>query len=632
MLSLMRKHAGTWIIKVILGAIVVVFVFWGVGSWTSQRLSRIAKVNGDWITVDQYRTTYNNLLEQVRRTFGNNLTDELLKTLQLRKRALDQLVDNVLMLQAAEKLNLRVSDEELAQSIRRYDAFQTSGMFDVGRYRRLLEQLNLTPESFEDIQRDSLLVEKLRSLITDTVKVSDDELREWYLWNNSTVSLDYVVVDPKRYSDLDPTDEELMDFFEQNKEPYRTEPQIKVRYLAFKPEAYLSQVKLAEDELRDYYETNLEDFKIPKTVEARHILIKVAQDADADKVAAAKAQIEDILKMAREGQDFGELAKKHSEDTTKDKGGYLGTFGKESMVKPFADKAFSMQAGEISEPVRTRFGWHIIKVEAVNAARTKSYDEAKDEIQKKMQDYYSRALAYEDAEAAYDASYEGGTLDTIAGQRNVKVLETDFFTRQEPPKGISNSGQFAAFAFGLEENEIGDIQDFGDGYYLLQVTQKIPSQIPEFDAVKEKVKQAWIESEQDELAREGAKALLADVKNGLTFEQAAEKFGLTTMHTAFFKRNDSIPDVGYEPEISRVAFTLSEEEKMPAEAIKGQKGYYIVQFKGRNKPSSDGFETEKARLKQGLLQQKKLRTFDAWLSDIRSKASIIIDEKFNQEG
>jgi peptidyl-prolyl cis-trans isomerase D len=622
----MRKHAGTWIIKVILGAIVVVFVFWGVGSWTSQRLSRIARVNGEWITVDQYRTTYNNLLEQVRRTFGNNLTDELLKTLQLRKRALDQLVDNVLMLQAAEQLNLRVSDKELAQSIRSFDAFQTAGAFDVRRYRRLLEQLKLTPESFEDIQRDSLLAEKLRSLITDTVKVSDDELREWYRWTHATVSLDYVVFEPKRYSELDPTDEELLDFFEQNKEPYKTEPQIKVRYLVFKPQSYLAQVKISEDEFQDYYETNVENFKSPKTVEARHILIKVAQDADADKVAAAKAQIEDI-----QGQDFAELAKEHSEDPTGDKGGYLGTFRKESMVKPFSDKAFSMNAGEISEPVRTRFGWHIIKVEAVNAARTKSYDEAKGEIQKKMQDDYSRALAYEDAEAAYDASYEGDTLDTIAEQRNVKVLETDFFTRKGPQKNITNRDQFATFAFGLAENEISDIQDFGDGFYLLQVTQKIPSQIPEFDAVKEKVQQAWIEKEQDELAREDAKALLADVKNGLPLGQAAEKFGLTPKHTAFFKRNDSIPDIGYEPEISRAAFALSEEEKLPAEAIKGQKGYYIVQFKGRNKPDSDGFETEKARLKQGLLQQKKLRTFEAWLSDTRSKANIIIEEKFERE-
>jgi peptidyl-prolyl cis-trans isomerase D len=527
---------------------------------------------------------------------------------------------------------LRVSDEELAQSIRSIDAFQTAGVFDARRYRNLLERLKLTPESFEDIQRDSLLAGKLRSLITDTVKVSDDELQEWYRWTHSTVSLDYVVVDSKRNTELVPTDEELIEFFEQNKESYKTEPQIKVRYLAFKPQAYLSQVKISEDELRDYYETNLENFKSPKTVEARHILIKVAQDATENKVAAAKAKIENILKMAREGQDFAELAKQHSEGPTRDKGGYLGAFRKESMVKPFSDTAFSMNAGEISGPVRTRFGWHIIKVEAVNAARTKSYDEAKGEIQKKLQDEYSRALAYEDAEAAYDASYEGDTLDTIAEQRNLKVLETDFFTRKGPEKGITNRDQFATFAFGLPENEISDIQDFGDGYYLIQVTQKIPSQIPEFDAVKEKVKQAWVKKEQDELAREDAKSLLADVKNGLTLEEASEKFGLTPKHAAFFKRNDSIPDIGYEPEISRTAFALSEEEKLPAEVIKGQKGYYIIQFKGRNKPSSDGFETEKATIKQRLLQQKKLQTFEAWLSDTRSKANISIEEKFKQEG
>lgn len=632
MLSLMRKHAGTWIIKVILGAIVVVFVFWGVGSWTTERLSRIAKVNDDWITVDEYRTTYNNLLEQVRRTFGNNLTDELLRSLQLKKRALDQLIDNVLMLQTAEKLNLRVSDEELARSIRSIDAFQTAGAFDGSRYRNLLDRLKLTPEAFEDIQRDSLLAEKLRSLITDTVKVSDEEAREWYQWTNSTVSLDYAVVDPNRYTDLVPTDEGLLEFFEENKESYKTEPQLKARYLAFKFEAYRSQVNLSEDELRDYYETNLEDFKSPKTVEARHILIKVAQDADANEVAAAKAKIENILKMAKAGQDFAELAKQHSEGPTKDKGGYLGTFRQESMVKPFADKAFSMNAGEISEPVRTRFGWHIIKVEAVNPASTKSFDDAKGEIQEKLLNEYSRALAYEDAEAANDASYAGDTLDAIAEQRNLQVLETDFFTRKGPAEGIANREQFATIAFGLPENEISDIQDLGDGYYLIQASEKAPGQIPELETVKEKVKQEWIKKEQDQLAREDAKNLLAEMKNGLTFEEAAKKFGLTPKNTAFFKRNDSIPDIGFEPEISRVAFMLSEEEKLPADAIKGQKGYYVIRFKERKKPALDGLETEKATIKQQLLQQKKIRTFEAWLSDTRNKANISIAERFQQEG
>jgi len=630
MLSLMRKHAGTWIIKVILGTIVVVFVFWGVGSWTTQRLSRIANVNGDWITADEYKATYNNLLDQVRQSFGNNLTDELLQSLQLRKRALDQLVDKVLMLQAAEKLNLRVSDEELARSIRNIPSFQTAGVFDGRRYQNLLNRIKLTPEAFEDIQRDSLLIEKLRTFVTGTIKVSDYEALEWYEWNNASVSLDYAVIEAKRYTDLVPTDEDLKTYFGKHNESYKTEPLLKARYLAFKPEAYLSQVTLSEDEIRDYYENHLEDFKAPKTVEARHILLKVAQDASAQEVAAAKEKIENILKMAREGRDFAELAKQHSEGPTKDEGGYLGSFRKESMVKPFADKAFSMKAGEISEPVRTRFGWHIIKVEKVNPASTKSFDDVKAEIQKKLQDEYARAFAYEDAEAAYDAAYEGDSLDTIAEQRNLKVVQTDSFTRKGPDKDIKNRAQFASAAFDLPEDEISDIQDLGDGYYLMQVTERIPSTIPELDTVKEKVKKDWIKEEQNEMARADANNMLAEMKNGLAFEEACEKFGLTAKSTDYFKRNDSIPNIGFEPEISRVAFTLSEAEKLPAEAIKGQKGYYVIHFKGRQAPAADGFDEEKIEIKRRLSQQKKVRTFDAWLLDTRNKARISIVDEFQE--
>ena len=630
MLSLMRKHAGTWMIKVILGAIVVVFVFWGVGSWTTQRLSRIANVNGDWITADEYKATYNNLLDQVRQSFGNNLTDELLQSLQLRKRALDQLVDKVLMLQAAEKLNLRVSDEELARWIRSMPSFQTAGVFDGRRYQSLLNRINLTPEAFEEIQRDSLLIEKLRAFVTDTIKVSDYEAMEWYAWNNASVSLDYALIEAKHYTDLAPSDEDLKTYFDKHKESYKTEPQLKVRYLAFKPEAYASQVTLSEDEIRDYYENRVEDFKAPKTVEARHILLKVGQDASAQEVAAAKEKIENILKMVREGQDFAELAKQYSEGPTKDKGGYLGSFRKESMVKPFSDTAFSMKAGEISEPVRTRYGWHIIKVENVNPASTKSFDDVKADIQKKLQDKRASDFAYEDAEAAFDASYEGDSLDMIAEQRNLKVMQTDSFTRKGPDIDVKNRAQFATAAFGLSEDEISDILDLGDGYYLMQVTERIPSTIPELDSVKEKVKKDWVKAEQNEMARADANNMLAELKNGLAFEEACEKFGLTAKSTDPFKRNDSIPDIGYEPEISRVAFTLSEAEMLPAEAIKGQKGYYVIRFKDRQAPAADGFEEEKIEIKRRLSQQKKFRIFDAWLQDTRNKARISIVDEFQE--
>lgn len=630
MLSLMRKHAGSWMIKVVLGAIVVTFVFWGGYQFTSQRLSRIASVNDQWITIEDYKNTYNQLLNQVRQTFGNNLTDDLLQSLGLRKRALDQLIDQALMLQAAEKFNLTVTDDELIQAIKSMTVFHTGGGFDESRYQLLLTQNKLTRPEFEAMQRESLQLQKLRQLITGTVKVSDPEALEWYKWNNAEVSIDYVLVETKRYTDIEPADGDLENYFEENKASYKTEPTVKVRYLVFKPEAYRSLVQISDDEILDYYETNPEQFKSPKTVEARHILIKVDPDADDDTVADARERIAGILKKAREGQDFAELAKQYSEGPTKEKGGYLGEIQKDSMVKPFADKAFSMAAGEISEPVRTRFGWHLIKVEKVNPASTTAYDDARDEIQKKLTNEKSKTLALEDAETASDAVYEGHDLDSIATQRNLAIQETDHFSQRNPAKGVKNGSRFAAVAFELPENEISDIQDFGDGYYLLEVVDKIPGEIPEFAGVKDKVRKDWVRQEQDAMAKADANNFLTELKSGTSFAEVAQKIGLEPKQTEFFKRDGSIPDIGNEPEISQVAFKLSEANRFADEAIGSQKGYYAISLRDRKSAPTDQFEAQKAEIKQRLLQQKQFRTFDAWLLDTKSNAEITIVEEFQE--
>ncbi len=630
MLSLMRKHASSWMIKVVLGAIVVTFVFWGGYQFTSQRLSRIANVNGDWITIDDFEATYKQLLNQVRQAYGNNLSEELLQALGLRKQALNQLVDQVLMLQEAEGLYLKVTDDELALAVRGMAVFQTAGQFDSGRYRNVLAQVNLTPEKFQDSQRDALLIQKLRAFIISSVKVSEQEILEWYNWNNAEVSIDYALVEALQFEDLEPTDEQLTAYYEQNKESYKTDSMVKVRYIAFKPEAYTSGVNISETEIQDYYEINLEQFKNPKTVEARHILIEVDQGASDEKVAEAKTRIENVFKLAKDGQDFAELAKQYSEGPSKDQGGYLGKFQKDAMVKPFADKAFSMEAGEISDPVRTPYGWHIIKVEGINPASTTAFDDAKVQIQKKLLDGKTKRLAQEAADAAFDAAFEGDDLDTIATQYDLSVLETDRFSQKGPAKGIKNPGQFAQVAFSLTENEISDLQDFGDGYYLMEVVEKIPSKTLELQTVSGKVKTDWAKKEQKEMARASADDLLNDLRDGLEFDEAAKKYAVQLKHTDFFKRNVSIPDIGYEPEISQVAFELSDDNKFPAEAVDSQKGYYVLGFRGRKAPPADQFESQKAEIKQRLLEQKRVRTFSAWLEDTKSKAEISIVDEFQE--
>jgi peptidyl-prolyl cis-trans isomerase D len=304
-------------------------------------------------------------------------------------------------------------------------------------------------------------------------KVSEAEARQWYDWQNTSVNIDYVLFEPSRYSDIKPSAEEISAYFETRKENYKTDPMVKVRYVVFDPEAYKTMASVEPDEITDYYESNISQFKTEKSVEARHILIKVDPDADQEADLAAKNRAEKIAKMAKAGQDFAELAKTHSEGPSKDNGGYLGTFQRSRMVKPFADKAFAMAAGEISEPVKTEFGWHIIKVESVEEASTKTLEQSKAQIISTLTDRKARNIAYDKAEQFYEVCFEKEDLVKNAKTFNLPVMETGSFSRRGPEALGNDKGLFANAAFALRVDEISDIQDIGDRYYLIQPTATI---------------------------------------------------------------------------------------------------------------------------------------------------------------
>ena len=593
---------------------------------TSQRSGRAATVNGETITAEDYRLTYKRLIQQVQQRFGSSLNEEMIKAMDLPKQAIDQLVNQLLMRQAASELDLKVSDEDLSRAIRSIDAFQTGGVFDPRRYRQVLGSNNMTPEAFELNQRDSMLIDKLSSLVTSSVKISDDEAFEWYKWNSSMVDLEFVLFEPNRYPEVAVTPEEVQQYFDGHKDSYKTQPQISVRYLKFEPQDYVARVEISDDEISEYYIENPDEFQNPKTVEARHILITVEQDAADEAVEAARKKIEDILKKARGGEDFAELARQYSEGPSKSKGGHLGSFRREAMVKPFSDKAFSMQAGEISDPVRTRFGWHIIKVEQVNEATVTSLDDARDTIRKKLADENAKLLAYDAAEAVFDATYEGDRLETVAADSQITVYTTGFFdNRGGSLKDVKNKSAFAKAAFELPENEISEIQDFGDGYYLLEIIEKRPAQIPELSAVEKKVRADLVQEKKKENARKDAEALLAAIKDGADMAEASKEFDLKVQSTGFFKRNDAIPNIGYDRNISSAAFELSDQNQMPQEILDGPKGYYVIKFKQRQVPSMTEFDKEKEDIKNRLLQQKRFKAFEAWLDQRKNSSEIVIE-------
>lgn len=671
MLKFMREKAGSWFIKVILGLIVLVFVFWGVGSFQSQRFTTVATVNGASISMEEYRQAYNGLLERYRQQFGDNLDDNMLNMLNLEQQALDSLVDQSLIRQEAKRLDIRVTNAELVENIQQMGAFQRNGTFDRQLYNRVLSMNRLTPEGFEAMQRDSLLVGKMRAFITNAVNVSDAEAREWYNWNNAEVNIEYVRFAPEDFTDVSVSDEAVLAHYEANKDSYKTEPRVKARYLAFRTADFQAQVTVTDEEIAEYYDTHPDEFNEPKTVQARHILFSLEEGAEPELVEEKRKQAEEIAAQAREeGAGFAELAKTHSEGPSAERGGDLGTFTKERMVAPFAEAAFSMEPGEISDPVRTRFGWHVIKVEAVNEATTTPLEEARGTIVETLRAERAKELAFDTAETFVGQIYEGDALEAVAETQGMIPEETEFFTRAQGPKGMANAAAFASAAFSLDEGEISEARELPDGYYVIQVSEKEPAEIAPFEDVSERVRADLLQQRRDEKAQEAARAFLARLKEGGVHMGEAESGtdgagegespGVAAAdsdsdsnseasaddgnsngeapstdsetdapafeETGFFARNSAIPGIGREQEITRTTFQLTAEEPLPEAPVKGRTGYFIVRFKERKSPDMEAFEAEKADIKSNLSRQKQFQAFESWLAQVKSRSEVVVEE------
>jgi len=622
MLRLMRDYATSWLIKIILGAIIVVFVFWGIGNFKESKANQIAVVNDDLISGEEYQDAYNRLVERYRQ-FGAELNEEMVKRLE--KQAIDNLIDQRLLLQEAQHLNFRVSEDELAAAIMKTEVFQIEGKFSKGHYERVLNANRLSTKEFEIEQRKSMLTDKVRSYVMNSIKVSDEEALEWYKWNDASVRIAYTLLSPEKYQNIEVSDEDVKKFFEAHKDSYKTEPEIKVQYLRFGVEECKAKVSLTDEEIKEYFEANPEEFKKEKTVGARHILLKLDKNSSDEVVEEKRKKALEIIKTASEGKDFGELAKQYSEDEgSRPNGGDLGEFDRKMMVKPFSDKAFSMKAGEISEPVKSQFGWHVIKVEKVNEEKTLSFEESKETIKNKLTEEKAKNIAYDEAEAVSGAAFEGDDLAKIASSRSLKIITSDSFTKKKGPEKVKNPVKFSTEAFKLSLKEISEIQDFGDGYYILQVIEQVPEKMSEYKEVAEKAKKDLLKEKQEEKAGKDAEELLAALKKGENMETECQKRGLEIKTSEFFKRNDSIPDIGYEREIVQAAFSLSEDKKFSEKPLKARKGYYIISFKERKTPEPEEFEKEKEKTKERLLQQKKFKTLEKWMAGLKNKSQISI--------
>ena len=265
LLSLMRKHAKSWLIKVLIAIIAVVFVFYFGYSFTSDRNLKVAYVNGELISEPEYQKTYQDMLEVVRNRYKDMWDDNLIKSLNLRDRALENLINQRLMTQAARRLGLDVTEGEIQKAIMRYPAFQVNGQFDVGRYRSLLGYNRMNPEDFELNMAQELIDKKLRQFLFAFLDITDPEIRDYYTFMNKKIKISFVAFKTGDYKKgIKTARADLESYFKQNQEQYRLPKQIKVSFIEIDPEKFKGKVEVAEKEIEGYYEYNRERFSEPK--------------------------------------------------------------------------------------------------------------------------------------------------------------------------------------------------------------------------------------------------------------------------------------------------------------------------------------------------------------------------------
>jgi len=625
MLSMLRKNASSWFIKTILILIVVVFVLWGGYSYQERKKSHLVRIDDTYITWQQYAKAYDQLKDFYRRQMGQNFSEEMLNKLNVKQQALELLIDQTLLLKKAAELGISVSPGELQETIQSIPAFQTDGRFDLRRYQLILQQNRMTPEFFEQELAQTLTLRKLEDLVMRQVTISDKDVIDYVRMIRTDKQFLCVSFPWSQYeAGISVTDDDLKAYYTAHEKSYEEPEKRKIAYVLFPLSDFTGDVSVTEDELKTYYEEHRKNYHEEKAVHARHILFRVNPDASAEEVEAVKNKAQEILKLARAGQDFATLAKNYSEDPGSAKnGGDLGYFTQSQMIKEFADAAFAMKPGEISDLVRTAFGFHIIKVEDVRPERDLSFDEVKDSIKKILTERKARDRAYAKARDFADEAFAAKDIIQSAAKSGLKVVSVnEWLSISQPLPDFPENQDVMKKLFNLPNKGISDIIEVKNGFIVAQVMDIQPSRILGFDEVKSRVESDYRREKAEEQALKHSSDLLERARTAGSLEKVAAEANMKVEKSPFLNRLR--PDISFGvwgDELERL-MDLTEAVPLLEKPVKGMTAYMVCQWAGTKLPDEKTVEDEAKRFKPILMEQLTRSYWDGWRKSLRSQAKI----------
>ncbi len=624
MLELMRKHAYSWLTRAVVIVLIGVFAFWGVSTGMFTRIKPMATVNGHQILakdVDQQTEQLRQRLEQV---YGPEAAAAMARY-NVREQALEQLIDQQLVLDEANRLGLRISDAALEQMIEAQTAFQVDGHFDVAIYQTALRSQNMRPADFESEVRLEMLQQLMQRMVTQTVEISDAELRQIYDLLNLKLAMTYVEISYKSFeSTISPTDKQIADFFQSHREQFREPERISLDFIRYDPDRLAVKVNPSDKEIQNYYNRQRDSaLTHPEQVRARHILIAVAPDATPAQKAAAKAKADDLLKQIKAGGDFAKLAKQFSDDPgTKNSGGELGYFGQAEMVKPFADAAFRMKAGEMTV-VQTQFGYHVIQVEDHKLAHVDTLQEARPRIIEALRHRAGIEQAHQAIDQDLGEALDGKQLQRLADKRGLDLVKTPLLAAGERTPEVTDP-TLVQEAFKLNPNDVRVINGH-DAQYIVKLVERKPSYLPKLTDVEAKVRGALVRQMAEAKALVQATGFLKQVKDSAGFAAAAAAAKLAVHTTGDFSRADSsIPGIGEFHEAVQAASLLPRTPAVINHPLSLDGNAYVFEVTGRTPPTDDQWKAAKAAFKDRVLKQRQAQAWENFVQDLRARGQIFV--------
>ena len=636
MLKTMRAsfHHLKWTLFAVIIVFVLGFVFFSGSDWGGNGSSQIvARMGGEEISAVEFDRIYQNQVQRYREMYKGSFSPELARALDLPRQVLEGMIDRKLRLEAARRMNLRVTDDELARAIAALPFFQESGQF-IGseKYSERLRLAGMLPETFEEGMREDLLVDKYEALVRASVAVPDADVRREFSAKNDKARIEYIVVPASRLETaVEPSDADLKAYYEKNKERYRTPEQRRANYLLVDRLKVRAKVPVTDDEIRAEYEAKKASYSVPEQVSVSHILVKVDTNGGPEAEEKAKAKAEALLARAKAGEDFAKLANENTDDPSgKGNGGQLPPFGRGQMVPEFEQAAFDMKPGEIRGLVKTSFGYHIIRLAAKTSPTTRTLEEVRPSISGEL---VERKAFAETQRLGRELGEKIRALKTKSDEELRKLQSetvtyntTDWFSRNGPIEGIGPNAAFSKEAWALKIGDTTTVPiDTPRGPVFLRPISERPSAVQPFEEVKATIANDWKAERREKEALEKLDPAAKELASGTTLAALATRYETEVKTTPDFGPEGPVPDLGAAPRLLEVVFKTPAGQAGPPVPV--PTGFVLFRVLTRSQADPAAFETQKAQLTESLRAREADRLIRSVVQQMRSDRKVEVNEE-----